>query len=522
MRHAADPCLGFYLPSEPSRALGPVLELPPIVSIGPDDDCSSDDGGFQFQSTVTVDGFLRRSAPAKTYGRKGKRNGVRSKDDRDISVNHTDDDSEESSYKPSPSHQRAEKPHRQYRPLKKRLLSAAVLSHTEPDEWLFENDAPAPQTRHPLSLVETQPTCGRIRLKRRTWRLVDPSKALLPRFNSFSAPSKLSAGSAPKVGTLSGWQPYVDGGAIPKNKVQKSSKIVRTPSQCLPLAFVPLHDAEKSYSLMRMHCKPLATISKSKVSAIESPKRYVPLDFPSASEYTSFSKPSNSAIAHSKSQQKLPSPAHPLAWTSISPDMSQTATHPPHVLTPSKDRLLQSPTHLSFSSAPDPKNYESVASLSHSRGSDEPPRSTLRPLASFFDQFLQTARSETHSEQNMKRKAPGKVSPTQLHDPQHVKAHRRSHARPTARRAAHSSDSRLSSPFAPKPRTGGEIAHCSTFPPPPSSLSSPDIHAVLRTPYQVILPSTPPTPRNDSTLCSTAGIDQHIAIDPSINLFCFV
>ncbi|KAJ7903474.1 hypothetical protein B0H14DRAFT_3851281 [Mycena olivaceomarginata] len=238
MRYAAD-CLGFSVPPPSSI---PAPDVPPIEVLTSDDSHLPEDS----VPIVSVDTFLRRTTlpRTKTYSKKSRRK------DRAKQLNDTtnlDDMSPEAQIGVP-----AKPIHRPSKSLKKRLLRAAVLSNA--DELLL--DGSIPQARQPLSFVEQRPSPREpVHKKRRTWSLVDPRKAVPARPNSFSSRDK--APSPSKINTLSGWRAtygriYLDGAMISKRKPRASKIAPQGPLKCLPLSFVPLHEAEKRYSLMRL------------------------------------------------------------------------------------------------------------------------------------------------------------------------------------------------------------------------------------------------------------------------------
>ncbi|KAJ7126939.1 hypothetical protein C8R44DRAFT_851381, partial [Mycena epipterygia] len=252
MRHAADPCLGFYLPNSPIPPPGLVPDLPPIEVIC-DDSCSLD--GDVLEPPLTVDAFLRRSALTRTYSKKSRQRANRS--ERPVHENLVNPAGQSTEMIPTshPRHpsRRADPKNREYKPLKKRLLSAAVLSHVDPGNWLL-HEGPTPQTRIPLPFLEEREPPSRprtVQAKRRGWTLVDPRKNFHLRSNPFS---KTLIPSTAKRKNLSGWQAtygrILDRASIHNRKDYKASK-TKLPLQCLPLTFISLQEAERSYSLMR-------------------------------------------------------------------------------------------------------------------------------------------------------------------------------------------------------------------------------------------------------------------------------
>jgi hypothetical protein len=181
------------------------------------------------------------------------------------------------------------------------------------------------------------------------------------------------------------------------------------------------------------------------------------------------------------------------------------------------------------------ENHDASTALPPSHMSPQITNSALKPLASFFDQFLQTARAETQLERTKRNKAPRKTSqhPNQGNAPKPIgtlKSFLRNTVRQTssARRPAHLPDSnyRFSPPYSPNALTN----HVPSFDVPSSMTTqfrvppSPDAHRVFQlTPYQVVLPSTPPT-ASRPMLYPTDGDDHDFpidAVDSSVNLFCF-
>ncbi|KAJ6576532.1 hypothetical protein DFH09DRAFT_1276514 [Mycena vulgaris] len=528
MRHAADPCLGFYSPtSEPTLPPSPVPDVSPIETIGFDDHRSSDDGSFE--QAMTVDAFLRRSvlASTKNYGKKSRRRGNRDGSlPREASTNTTDYDEEIS---PIASHRRINPTHRQFKPLKKRLLNAAVLSHADPGEWLLEEEY-VPHTRNPLPFVERHSPSQHIKTKRRTWSLVDPRKPLPPGPNSFSTRKKTYPGNTPKKDTLSGWQAriYLDGAAIHKRRDRKAPKRIQVPLKCLPLSFVALHEAGRSYSLMRVPRMP-AQIPKPRIIVIESTTSRVALDFSSVNPQAS-SPQASCQIAQGISQPELQPPSClPVAAMPTLPDLPTPAHADDH--TPLAPILSSLSNSLSVCAL---TNGAAIASLPPSRVSPQITKNTLKPLASFLDQFLQIAQSETQLERS-KKKVPGKVGSNQMNAPKStstsiLNSFLRSSVRPTssARRTAPPSHSRPFPPFPTAVLTSKPNGLHPAFPPsiaPPFRFpSTPDVHSALHTPYQVVLPSTPPNSRDYPTPYLNDGIDVDMAmdtLDSSVNLFCF-
>ncbi|KAJ7756507.1 hypothetical protein DFH07DRAFT_481776 [Mycena maculata] len=503
MRRAADPCLGFYvLPPSPVRPIDPVSNDPPPIEVTRPDDSSPYKYTVE-RPDVTVDAFLRQSAltRSKTYaGKKSRRRRI-NRHGRSRNETETADETEV-------SHSRPRRPtlvRQASKPLKKRILSAAVLSHGDPSEWLLQDDS-VPQTRIPLSFVESQPPRELVQTKQRTWSLVDPRKALPAHSNSFSTRSKAPTGSTPKRNTLSGWQKtygriYLDGSVITKRKANsKASKIKQVPSKCLPLSFVPLDEAERGYLLMRLPPKLVAENPKPRVTIAEVTKSgRIPLHFASSSP------PQTDCFAPGTSYTELLQPSCPSLVLTTHPDIANHSGDGP----------------MSPAAIPPPISTCDIAtSLPSAHASPQAVRSTLKPLASFLDQFLQTARSETQLERT-KKKAPRKPLPNSNRvNPQQPISALKSFIQSTVRQtsARHPSDHHRSSARL----TYTPDVSSFDFPPPMSPqfrVPSPDINCVLQpTPYQVVLPSTPPTSRQP-VAGTSGGIVHDITLDSSINLF---
>ncbi|KAJ7019911.1 hypothetical protein C8F04DRAFT_1320711 [Mycena alexandri] len=230
------------------------------------------------------------------------------------------------------------------------------------------------------------------------------------------------------------------------------------------------------------------------------------------------------------------SPAQPLLelselQISPTPRMSTTPTDlsetPAFAQNPSADDPMppaitlpvpnSSPTPATSSPAP------ALTSLSH-RESQQTANSTLKPLASFFDQFLQTARVETQLEKNQKKKAPRKsVRRNPVNAPQPIGA-LKSFLRNSVRQTS------SAQPFA-RPSSNYPLSSYLPNAPVPSFdmqfrvPSIPDSHRVIQaTSYQVVLPSTPPTSAQAMLHTTPTYCNDHDmslgAVDSSVDLFC--
>jgi hypothetical protein len=235
--------------NSPVISPSPLADFPPIEVLANSDGFHSSDEDSA--PIVSVDAFLRRAAfpSTKTYGKKTRRK------DRGKQRDLTNPISDEAA-EPETSitaHRPVNPIYCHSKPLKKRLLRAAVLSHTDPEDWLLQYDS-VPQSRKPLPFVEERRQPHEPIQKRRTWSLVDPRKALAAGSNAFSTRNKALPRNT-KRNTLSGWRAtygriYLDGSTIQKRKFSEITP--QAPLKCLPLSFVPLHEAEKRYSLMRL------------------------------------------------------------------------------------------------------------------------------------------------------------------------------------------------------------------------------------------------------------------------------
>ncbi|KAF8206360.1 hypothetical protein K438DRAFT_2014096 [Mycena galopus ATCC 62051] len=184
-----------------------------------------------------------------------------------------------------------------------------------------------------------------------------------------------------------------------------------------------------------------------------------------------------------------------------------------------------------------PVNFDTSASPLPSRAPPQPTNTMLKPLASFFDQFLQTARAETQLERTKRKKTPHKKQvqrhPNQANAPQPVsnlKSFLRNTVRDPFSTQRHPHPSRPNHRLSPSYSSNAFTNRVPYFEVPPSMTtqfrapSSPDAHRVFPpTPYQVVLPSTPPTSRRPE-LYTTDRNDHDFtldAVDSSVNLFCF-
>ncbi|KAJ7274341.1 hypothetical protein B0H12DRAFT_392918 [Mycena haematopus] len=512
MRLAADPCLGFYrVPTSNSPNIPPpsVPDVPPIEVLISDDSRLSDTDTVE--PIVSVDAFLRRTALARTkaYGKKRKRLRVKDSTDPD----ETDEKSPEAETPPSRSTALANPTHRQSKPLKKRLLRAAVLSNAEPEEWLLHDD-PIPLARKPLPLVEQPPPRESVQIKRRTWSLVDPRKAVAARPNSFTNRGKAPPFST-KIDTLSGWRATygkLDGETISNKKIKASESVAsQAPLKCPPLSFVSLREAEKSYSLMRLppHKVKVEDPKTRDTATLSMNSGRVPLKFTSVDQYHS-----SPTICIAPEVPSMESSCTPLAFITVSAN-------------PAFDTRLASLNTSEPTSSPGSvlvhcDNISASPPRSPPRGTDI----TLKPLASFFDQFLQTARAETQLEQTKKKKVPRKNRHRRQAIPsQRVGTCKTVRTNPSVQHHAHASYQyhRLSPSYSPNAFTN----HVPAFDVPPSMTtqfrpSSPDACRVLQpTPYQVVLPSTPPTSCRPESINDNGHDLTWDAVDSSVNLFCF-
>ncbi|KAJ7650223.1 hypothetical protein FB45DRAFT_12758 [Roridomyces roridus] len=498
MRRAADPCLGFYLSPTPIPPAPPrPPSTPPVevlqVSLEELPDLQEDDPEQQ----LTVDAFLRRSA-VKTYRKKKSR-----RNDRDVVPLDADVDDEMSDAPRT-------RPRQSKRSLKKRIVKAAVQTHGDPDEFLLEEQVVS-HSRTPLPFVE-EPHLP-IPKKRRTWSLVDPKKALATRSNAFPGRDKSAGGDEPKRDTLSGWHAtygivYRDGSVISKRKGRgKGGKAAQESFKYPPLSFVALQEAERSYALMRMpHSAPFEPIiarstrtpldllppSSDMPPSDEAPHTPHPITAvraeypllqsshtpPSADQSATPTTHSVTVVGMEYTPLDIPLLADQPATPATHPDMASSAAQPPiHSMNlPVVPVVPVVPVSLT---SPPVENHCDVLHVSQ--------KPLLKPIGSFFNQFLQTARSETQL-QNQK-KAPRRVSPKS-----HPNRSKASFLR-SAIRPAEEVHGRLT--YAPDTSTF-------QFPVPSTPFFVPSSpNALQPTPYQVVLPSTPPTSRLPMSFAAT-------------------
>ncbi|KAJ6494877.1 hypothetical protein C8R47DRAFT_1213543 [Mycena vitilis] len=500
MRLAADPCLGFYV-LPPSNSVDNLV--PPIEVLSFE---GSDEDGDVEGPVVSVDTFLRRNALANTttYSKKSHRKDRRKR--QDVPNPLCSEVLPPAEIPLIPPH--ANPTHFGSKSLTKRLLSAAVLSNVDPETCLLQDD-PVPHSRKPLPLVaKRRPSCEPVQTKRRTWSLTDPRKAL-PRSNSFT---HRASSRHIKSDTLSGWRAtiYLDG-AITKRKAKAS----KTPPKCVPLSFVPLHEAEKAYSLMRLPHKVVTEALKLiQVSAERVPLEFRHSSFPTQTDY----------VAPEATPPKLPCAS--LSATS-------SAARPMTIILPTADDPMPpaapfSNSHLACAL----EDCDASISLPPLSVSPQMSNGNLQPLAYFFEQFLQnaraeTARAETQVEQTSQKKAPRKASqhPTRKTTPQPFST-LKSYLRTAVRQTSSNRPALLSSADFPFCTSLNGTNHVASELP-LSSLTHfrlPSIpvehHISPPAPYHVVLPSTPPAPSCPGPEPFPVGGDDHAA-DSSVNLFCF-
>ncbi|KAJ7678863.1 hypothetical protein DFH06DRAFT_1165063, partial [Mycena polygramma] len=507
MRLAADPCLGFYV-LPPSNSIDNLVpDLPPIEVLSFD---GSDEDEDREGPVVSVDAFLRRNALASTttYSKKSRRKDRIKRPDVPNPICHEAPPPADVPLIPL----RANPTHRQSKSLTKRLRSAAVLSHADPEDCLLQDDS-VPHSRKPLALVaKRRPSCEPVQTKRRAWSLMDPRKALPTRSNSFT---HRAMSRHTKSNTLSGWRAtiYLDG-AITKRKAKASN----TPLNCVPLSFVPLHEAEKAYSLMRLPHKVVMEAPKLiQVSAERVPLEFQHSSFPTQTDYVA---------------PEVTPPKPPCAPLSTTP----SAARPITLALPTADDPMPTIAPLSNSHpASARENCDASISLPPLPVSPQMTNSNLQPLASFFEQFLhnaraETARAETQVEQTKRKKAPRKASqhPTRNNAPQPFGT-LKSYLRTAVRQTSATRPALLSSADFPFCSSLNRTDHVASGLPLSSSTqfrlpSFPVEHHISPpAPYHVVLPSTPPAPsRPGPEPFPDGGEDYEFgAVDSSVNLFCF-
>ncbi|KAJ7067003.1 hypothetical protein C8F01DRAFT_1119949, partial [Mycena amicta] len=379
MRRAADPCLGFYiLPDAPTSTplRTSVLEPPPDSSPSLFEDSPA------VVHVVCVDEFLRQNAlaRAKPYRRRRQtRTPVVS-----IPVDAASLTSEEQSEDDAMTIPQRPDRKRCQPPLKKRLIRAALATKTDAEDWLPQDDS-----RHPLVLDTHQQTAT----KQRNWKLADPKKTIPPHSNSFMKPQDIFANSKSKQRTITGWQTRIRIDGSIRKKPKSKPKFTKATSNAapVPLSFIPLAEAERSYSLMKRP-RPGNLLSLPALAVLDR----IHLDFPKRSVH--------------RRNSPLPLDSE---LSSLLPDAPAVPTAPPLPVarsqSPSNGPLAP---HPAIASPTTPINVAAgvlpVTTDNHSRPQ---PTTGLRPLGSFFQEFLETARTETQlSTENIKkatRRRPG-------------------------------------------------------------------------------------------------------------------
>jgi hypothetical protein len=140
---------------------------------------------------------------------------------------------------------------RRYKPLAPRIFQAAVLSHANANQILECRESNPTSSRRPLSFVKENTVLGTpgVTKKRRTLMLVDPRRISPFRQAAFSSqnPNKLDLTNgmlSTDVGAHIGYQDRLNSRPFTKHKA-RAKKLPVCVSNCPPLSFVPLVDAER-------------------------------------------------------------------------------------------------------------------------------------------------------------------------------------------------------------------------------------------------------------------------------------
>jgi hypothetical protein len=136
-----------------------------------------------------------------------------------------------------------------------RLFQASVMSHGNPADCLINPDileSGVSSSRLPLQFVAETP--GLPEAKRRTWSLVDPRKAIPFRSASFLSHTSLQDSEVMSFKPLTRWRDGDAPGSQHKRRkiFTPATKTSVKPLSCPPLSFIPIQDAEQTYSL-RLH-----------------------------------------------------------------------------------------------------------------------------------------------------------------------------------------------------------------------------------------------------------------------------
>lgn len=142
--------------------------------------------------------------------------------------------------------------------LAERLFQASVMSHGNPADCLINPvilGSGIPSSRLPLQFVAETPRLSEA--KRRTWTLVDPKKAVPFRSASFLSHRSLRDSEVISFKPLTRWRDSAPRDALGSPRKRRTSltpanKFPIKPLGCPPLSFIPVQDAEQTYFL-RLH-----------------------------------------------------------------------------------------------------------------------------------------------------------------------------------------------------------------------------------------------------------------------------
>ncbi|CAK5269449.1 unnamed protein product [Mycena citricolor] len=384
MRRAADPCLGFYFPpSSPTPPSASQMNIPPIAvlenSSDPTDSSCPEVDELETSSTdyLTVDEFLKHihPPPKNTYHKKNKRTMVHDEKTDTSQVRL------EENYGTEPPRKRKLL---QRKPLKSRLLTAALIADVDPDDFLLD------ETPQRTSLVFNRPPSPmKILPPKRPRKLIDTKSTRLPRHNSFpcargSAFLDRSLAPCQQLNTPTEWRSKL---RLPSNNAnRKVRKVPPAARSSGPFVYAPLNlishaEAERSYSRLRSGTREplLDPLPVSQTGRI-------PLDL------RSISKPSSVKVA-----------TH---YQSESPTVSSQQ--------PSNGLLARGnglPSDAVLASNEDHDNTSSVSNIesANSDTSADPFRATnsnasMKPLGSLLGQLYEISRAVSQSQVNTKSK----------------------------------------------------------------------------------------------------------------------
>ncbi|KAK0204876.1 hypothetical protein DFS33DRAFT_1323429 [Desarmillaria ectypa] len=370
-RYAVDPCLGFYASPEPPVKAELIPSAPPISpALRPKAEEPIPSPTMEQQ--VSVHDFLTTTA-AKTWA-KQYRSKRRARD---------------MEYASSLEKAQCRVPKKS---VGQRLLQAAVATGVEPFDSFMQDMVDVSTTRRPLQF-QVATDDGYKSNNCRQWSLVDPKKSTpFPRGASFAPKTKRPDADGPvrvKLRQpLTQW--YTINHRSPTKKPPACKSHVKL-LQCPPLSFIPLHVAEESYS-------------RNKGQLQSRPTRLHPEAGRDSLTFVEEPLPPQKSLSLQ--------PASDMRYLNETQQIDPEA-HLPKILSfhdPQADiRDLRSSS--SISSQPLTSDNASTSNKYPARSiATDHSAQTMRPLASFLESFLGTARAATQMQESQNLSRPSTLA----------------------------------------------------------------------------------------------------------------